>query len=164
MTKFIKLLPTYKVYFERILATKPATYCNYDATDVKTRQLIKDLRLYSVVNFFGGERISNWVLFAPVNHIAYLRSYAKNPFNFDSFGSEEISLFIENQLHTYKIDQGNKNYILLHHAFLTAVGDKNCGVNPCIKYEDVLGGTALFSFNLSPNRDTSNIQVSRNKT
>ena len=108
ITKFVKLTPAFQTQFDKIFSTKAATYTIYDATDVKTRQLQKGLQTFSIDNFFAGDKLPNRVVFALVDHFAYSGSFFRNPFNFATFGLEEILLSLDNNTYSYKIDQDNR--------------------------------------------------------
>ena len=102
ITKFVRVAPPFYKEIEKTLASKPAIYTIYDATDIKTRQIQKGLTSYSIDNFFAGEKLSNRLVFALVDQFAFSGNYRQNPFYFQTFGLEEITLSVDNQTYSYK--------------------------------------------------------------
>lgn len=160
-TRYCKVAPKYCEQVQRKLNIKPAVYTIHDATEVRSRQLVAGSRLYTMDNFFNGERIPNRVLFAMVNHDAYIGDYKKNPVNFQHFILEEITSKVDNQLMIYKFDVVKKTYMSLYSALACQWENKDYGCSSDITYEQILLGTTIFPFDLTPNHNTDNIQVPR---
>ena len=141
--------------FERQLNSKPAIYHIPNASDVKTRVLTKDVKTISISNFFSSEKVPDRIVFALVPHQTYLGSLKSIPTVFEPHGLEEISLTHQNQTIRYKTDFDNGFYMDLYIALATLFKHRHEQCAPNIKYSKIPKAYALFPFDLTPFKDTS---------
>lgn len=79
--RYTKIAHKFHGQVQKRFSSKPAVYTIYNSTEVRTRQLVAERRLYSPNNLFGSERVPNHVIFAMVKHSSYLGNYQLNPLN-----------------------------------------------------------------------------------
>lgn len=159
--QYVKVKQKFHEKVQRHLATRPAVYTIYNAIVVNSRQLVAGSRKYVLVNFFDPDRLPNCVVFAMVSHSAYPGDYKANPLNFHHYNLSEISLKIDYQVMTYKLDASRRIYVPLYFASACQWSSKDFECSTNIKYETILGGTAIFPFDLTPNHSTEDIQMTR---
>ena len=140
---------------EKKLRSSAALYCVNRGSNVKTKGLPKDVKSISIDNIFNSEALPDRIIFALVPHNQYLGSLASSPYNFEPHGLEEISLTIDNTTITYKMDFFADQYMELYLAIATQLGNKDLHCSPNIEYSDVGKSMAIYPFDLTPMRDST---------
>jgi hypothetical protein len=161
--RYVKPFPKYVNAIEKKLSSTAATYAIYDAFDIRARQLQAGMKSFALDNFFDSQVLPNRVIFALVTDENYLGSLKHNPFHFQSFGLEQISVIIENQTLSYKVDFEHGFYGELFMSLSSQMGMKQFDCSPNIKYADMANGLAFFPFDLTASRDTHNAHISTTK-
>lgn len=156
--RYLKVEPKLDNVIHHKLASTPAVYSTYNATDIKARHIQPGSRSCAFEKIFAGERIPNRIVFAIVVHEAYVGSYKRNPLNFYHYNIEEITLSVDATTLNYRIDVKNNIYMELFTPLACEMGNKDFSTTPNILYTEGLEGTAMFPFDLAPNHSTEDLQ------
>jgi hypothetical protein len=126
----------------------------YPITRVKVKEYIipKGGKSFNIANFVSGE-LPQKIIIGMVTNEAANGHYQKNPFNFQHFNLNEISLIVNGSVHggvplefDFDNDQSENGYWTL----FSATGKKYRDDGMLIERDDYKSGYALYAFHISP--------------
>ena len=149
----VKISPAFML--QHAMALEKATI-KYPLTRVETIQhtINKGVVCETFDNVSSGI-IPKRIIFGMVEATAAQGNYSKNPFNFKHFDLSQISVTIDNQDVPYSPLNENlkeNGYIRAYYNLFAGINRAGLDWGNDITKEDFVGGYALFSFDLSPDK------------
>ena len=154
--KKVSVAPTVRLAHSRALQHTNAKYA-IDRVALKTFSIPAGTRVCNQENLYIGQ-IPKFVIIAFVDNEGYTGSYTRNPFNFENYDTEFISLYADGQSFPAKPFQPlfqRGQYTREYYQLIQATGRHLKDRSVAISRRDFGAGYTLFCFNLEPDEGSA---------
>lgn len=154
--KKVSVAPTVRLAHSKALQHTNAKY-SIDRVALKTFSIPAGTRVCNQENLYIGQ-IPKFVIVGFVDNEGYTGSYTRNPFNFENYDTEFISLYADGQTYPGKPFQPHfqrGQYAREFYQLIQTTGRHLKDRSLAITREDFGNGYTLFCFNLEPDEGCS---------
>lgn len=146
-----RINPSILLAHQKVLANTNAKY-PITRAEVKVLTIPSGVQGKSLDNIFLGQ-VPKRCIVGFVNNVAFNGSLTKNPFDFNNFGLNTFSLYIDGQQIPSKALQptfDNNNFTSAYHTLFSGTGIHFLNEGNSISREDFANGYCLLAFDLTP--------------